>query len=152
MSSTTFSIWASSCGVASVSDRAPSTSWRLEPFPKSARWVAARPGARCSSAGTTGSPHAARSAALNTYFATRRAASGTPRNEGKLDMSTTYARPALSTTSMPNRSMPRAAPQRRAMSTSSGESAKGAPSGPRSTPNSSDPIEYTRRSGPSGGW
>ncbi len=149
MSSTTLSIWASSCGVASVPDRAPSASWRLEPL--SAR-VAARPGARCSSAGTTGSPHAARSAALNTYFATRRAASGTPRNEGKLDMSTTYARPALSTTLTPNRSMPRAAPQRRAMSTSSGESAKGARSGPRSTPNSSDPIEYTRRSGPSGGW
>src|SRR6266566_2024834 len=71
MSSTTLSIWASSWGVASVPDRAPSASWRLEPL--SAR-VAARPGARCSSAGTTGSPHAARSAALNTYFATRWAA------------------------------------------------------------------------------
>ena len=150
MSSTTLSIWASSCGVASVPDRAPSTSCRLEPL--RARCVAARPAVRCSSAGTTGSPHTARWAAAWTYLATRRAASGTPRNPGKLDMSTTYARPPLSTTLTPNRSMPRAVPQRRAMSTSSGESGKGTSCWPRSTPNSSDPIEYTVRSGPSGGW
>src|SRR5881398_3087500 len=41
MSSTTLSIWASSCGVASVPDKAPSTSCKLEPL--RARCVAARP-------------------------------------------------------------------------------------------------------------
>src|SRR5256886_8908739 len=61
------------------------------------------------------------------YRATRRGASGTPLKLGKLDTSTTYAWPPLSTTSTPNRSIPSVAPQRRAISTSSGESEHGPP-------------------------